>query len=256
MPRYKLVVEYDGSPYSGWQRQANAASVQQTLEEAMVRFVGQAVRVTCAGRTDTGVHASHQVVHVDLDRVWRSDTLRDASNAHLRPHPVAVLSAEVVADAFDARRTAIRRHYRYRILNRRAPPGLDRGRFWHVPWRLDERRMEEGAAHLLGRHDFTTFRASECQAASPIRTLERLVVSRQGDVVTVEAAARSFLHSQVRSFVGTLAQVGAGRWAPADVARALAARDRAACGPLAPPQGLTLVGVDYAPVSDAGAESK
>lgn len=246
MPRYKLVVEYDGGSFSGWQRQRNAPSVQAVVEEAVARFVGREVRITCAGRTDTGVHASHQVVHLDLDRAWRTDTLRDATNAHLRPHPVAIVSAEEVAADFDARRSAIRRHYRYRILNRRAPPALDWARLWHLPQPLDEGRMAEGAASLLGRHDFTTFRASECQAASPVRTLERLDVTREGDRVTVEAAARSFLHSQVRSLVGTLAQVGTGRWAVADVALALAARDRARCGPLAPPHGLTLVGVDYA----------
>ena len=245
MPRYKLVVEYDGTPFAGWQRQANAPSVQEALEGAIGRFTGCATRVTCAGRTDTGVHAAHQVIHLDLDRDWRVDTIRDAANAHLRPHPVAVLSAEHVSGSFDARRTAIRRHYRYRILNRRAPPGLDRDRVWHVPRLLDHERMDEAARPLLGRHDFTTFRASECQAASPVRTLERLDISRDGETIWVEAAARSFLHSQVRSLVGSLAQVGAGRWQVGDLQRALDARNRAACGPLAPPQGLTLVGVDY-----------
>ncbi|HMO30125.1 tRNA pseudouridine(38-40) synthase TruA [Enterovirga sp.] len=245
MPRYRLVVEYDGTPFSGWQHQQNGRSVQEALETALARFLGEAVRVHCAGRTDTGVHATHQVVHFDAARAWRTDTLRDAANAHLRPDPVAVLSAEEVAETFHARVSAIRRHYLYRILDRRAPPALDRFRVWHVPRRLDAAVMGEAAGMLLGRHDFTTFRASQCQANSPVRTLERLDVSRAGDEIRIAASARSFLHSQVRSLVGTLAQAGAGRWSVAQVRAALDARDRAACGPLAPPEGLTLVGVDY-----------
>jgi tRNA pseudouridine38-40 synthase len=245
MPRYRLVVEYDGTPFSGWQHQRNGRSVQEALEAALGRFLGESVRVHCAGRTDTGVHASHQVVHFNVARPWRTDTLRDAANAHLRPDPVAVLVAEEVPESFHARMSAIRRHYLYRILDRRAPPALDRHRVWHVPWRLDAALMHEAAQTLVGRHDFTTFRASECQANSPVRTLERLDVSRLGDEIRVEAAARSFLHSQVRSLVGTLAQAGGGRWSVAEVRAALDARDRAACGPLAPPGGLTLVGVDY-----------
>lgn len=245
MPRYRLVVEYDGTPFSGWQHQRNGRSVQEALETALARFLGEEVRVHCAGRTDTGVHATHQVVHLDLSRSWRPDTLRDAANAHLRPQPVAVLDAAEVPDSFHARTSAIRRHYVYRILNRRAPPALERNRVWHVPWRLDAAPMQEAAQSLLGRHDFTTFRASECQANSPVRTLERLDVAREGDEIRIVAAARSFLHSQVRSLVGTLAQAGGGRWSVADVRAALDARDRARCGPLAPPEGLTLVGVDY-----------
>jgi tRNA pseudouridine38-40 synthase len=245
MPRYRLVVEYDGTPFSGWQHQRNGRSVQEALEAALRRFLGESVRVHCAGRTDTGVHASHQVVHFDVARPWRTDTLRDAANAHLRPDPVAVLVAEEVPETFHARMSAIRRHYLYRILDRRAPPALDRHRVWHVPRRLDAALMHDAAQTLVGRHDFTTFRASECQANSPVRTLERLDVARLGDEIRVEAAARSFLHSQVRSLVGTLAQAGGGRWSVAEVRAALDARDRAACGPLAPPGGLTLVGVDY-----------
>lgn len=254
MPRYKLIVEYDGTPFAGWQRQGNALAVQEVLEDAMARFAGHAVRVTCAGRTDTGVHASHQVVHADLARDWRPDVVRDATNAHLKAHPVAVLSAESVPAGFDARHSAVRRRYLYRILNRRAPPVLERDRVWHVPRALDAARMHEAAQSLVGRHDFTTFRASECQAASPVRTLDRLDVRRDRGMILVEAAARSFLHSQVRSLVGTLVQAGLGRWEVADVRRALDARSRAACGPLAPPAGLTLVGVDYGPLPGDDAE--
>ena len=245
MPRYRLVVEYDGTSFVGWQHQQNGHSVQEAVETAVARFAGQTVRVHCAGRTDAGVHATHQVIHLDLARSWRTDTVRDATNAHLRPAPVSVLAADEVPATFHARMSAIRRHYLYRILNRRAPPALDRNRVWHVPWPLDHGRMHEAAQTLLGRHDFTTFRASECQAASPVRTLERLDVSRHGDEIRVEASARSFLHSQVRSLVGTLALAGAGRWSVQDVRAALDARRRSACGPLAPPSGLALCGVDY-----------
>lgn len=245
MPRYKLVVEYDGTPFAGWQRQANARSVQQTLEEAIERLAGHAVRVHCAGRTDAGVHAMHQVVHVDLARERTTDTVRDAVNAHLRPAPVAVTAVSVVDESFHARTSAIGRRYLFRILNRRAPPSLDRDRVWHVPWPLEAALMHEAAQTLLGRHDFTTFRAAECQANSPIRTLDRLDVERVGDEIHVHAAARSFLHHQVRSMTGTLALAGGGRWSVADVRAALEARDRARCGTVAPPGGLYLVGVVY-----------
>ncbi|NNM73963.1 tRNA pseudouridine(38-40) synthase TruA [Enterovirga sp. DB1703] len=245
MPRYKLVIEYDGTPFAGWQRQANALSVQQVVEEAIRRFAGEDVRIQCAGRTDAGVHATGQVAHMDLSRTWRTDTIRDALNAHLKPRPVAILWAEEVPDRFNARMSAVKRHYRYRILNRRAPPAIERNAVWHVPWPLDAGRMEEAAQVLVGRHDFTTFRASECQAASPVRTLDRFDVRREGDLITVEASARSFLHSQVRSMVGTIVQAGNGRWSVEDVRRALDARRRSACAPLAPPQGLALIGVDY-----------
>lgn len=244
MPRYKLVVEYDGTPFVGWQRQANGRTVQQALEEAAERLCGVPTRVAGAGRTDTGVHAAGQVAHVDFARHWAADTVRDAMNAHLRPEPVAVLSARLVTDDFDARRSALRRHYRYRIVNRRPPPALDR-LVWHVAAPLDVAAMAEGARHLLGRHDFTTFRAAQCQAASPVRTLDRLEVARSGDLVTVEATARSFLHNQVRSMVGSLVEVGQGRWRPGDVERALLARSRPACGPVAPATGLILRRVDY-----------
>ena len=245
MPRYKLVVEYDGTPFSGWQHQRNGRSVQEVLEAAILGFSGERVRVQCAGRTDAGVHATGQVVHLDLARDWRPDVIRDAANAHLRPAPVVVVGAETVPDTFNARTSATERRYLYRILNRRAPPGLARDRVWHVPWAIDADAMGAAARSLLGRHDFTTFRAAECQAASPVRTLDRLDVERDGDEIRVHAAARSFLHSQVRSMVGTVAQAGGGRRPVADVRRALDARQRSACGPLAPPGGLYLVGVTY-----------
>ena len=247
MPRYRLVIEYDGTGFAGWQHQRNGRSVQEAVEAAIARFAGEAARVHCAGRTDAGVHATGQVVHLDLGKAWPPDTVRDAANAHLRPHPISVVSAALAPDGFNARLSAVRRRYRYRILNRRAPPALDRAQVWHVPRALDATAMHQAAQTLLGRHDFTTFRAAECQAASPIRTLERLDVEREGEEIRIQAAARSFLHSQVRSIVGTLVQAGAGRWSVADVRRALDARSRAACGPLAPPHGLALVGVDYPP---------
>lgn len=245
MPRYKLVVEYDGTSFCGWQRQANGPSVQQAIEEAIEAFCGRPVRIQGAGRTDAGVHARHQVAHLDLEREWRPDTIRDAANAHLRPRPVSILSAEATGPDFDARRSAVRRHYIYRILNRRAPPALEERRVWHVPWPLDVGAMRAGAAHLTGRHDFTTFRATECQADSPVRTLERLDVERERDEIRFYASARSFLHHQVRSMVGTVMLAGCGRLPPDGVRAALEARDRRRCGPLAPPHGLYLVGVDY-----------
>jgi tRNA pseudouridine38-40 synthase len=245
MPRYRLVIEYDGTPFSGWQRQINGRSVQQAVEEAIERFAGHPVRVHCAGRTDAGVHATHQVIHVDLRAEWRVDTIRDATNAHLRREPVAVLSAETAHPRFHARLSAIKRRYLYRILNRRSPPALEHNRVWHVPFRLDEAAMQAGAQHLVGRHDFTTFRAAECQANSPVRTLDRLDVERIGDELRIHAEARSFLHHQVRSMVGTLAKAGSGRWSVAEVKAALDARDRTRCGPMAPPGGLYLVGVIY-----------
>ena len=247
MPRFKLVIEYDGSPFAGWQHQRNGRSVQEAVEAALRAFSGESVRAHCAGRTDAGVHATHQVAHVDLAKAWPSDTVRDAVNAHLRPDPISILSAEPVPEAFNARTGATRRVYLYRILNRRAPSALERHLVWHVAAPLDHVVMQEAAQTLVGRHDFTTFRASECQAASPVRTLDALDVTRDGQEIRVLAVARSFLHSQVRSLVGTLALAGSGRWSVADVAAALAARRRSACGPLAPPQGLALVGVEYGP---------
>ncbi|MBN8966076.1 MAG: tRNA pseudouridine(38-40) synthase TruA [Rhizobiales bacterium] len=245
MPRYKIIIEYDGAPFVGWQLQEKDLSVQGVIMAAIQGFSGEKVAVQGAGRTDAGVHALGQVAHFDLARERTTDTIRDALNAHLRPHPVAVLSAERVADSFDARRSALRRHYLYRIANRRPDLALERGRAWRVPRRLDAEAMHAGAQRLVGKHDFTTFRSTECQAKSPDKTLDRLDVSRVGDEVHIQATARSFLHNQVRSMVGSLALVGGGKWSADDMTRALEARDRAACGPVAPPDGLYLVRVDY-----------
>jgi len=245
MPRYKLILEYDGGPFVGWQRQENGLSVQETVERAVFGFCGEETTLTAAGRTDAGVHALGQVAHLDLTRTVETDTLRDALNAHLRPHPVAVLEAGRVPDDFNARFSATARHYRYRILNRRAPPTLEQGRVWHIPQPLDAEAMHAAAQALVGHHDFTTFRSTECQARSPEKTLDRLSVARTGDGVVIEASARSFLHNQVRSMVGSLKLVGLGKWTARDLERALAARDRTACGPVAPPEGLFLVWVDY-----------
>jgi tRNA pseudouridine38-40 synthase len=245
MPRYRLLIEYDGTPFAGWQLQANGTSVQGALTAALEAFCGERAHVQGAGRTDAGVHALGQVAHVDLTKETDPETVRDALNAHLRPHPVAVLSVEIVAEDFDARFSARRRHYLYRIVNRRADLALDRSRAWRIARPLDAPAMQIAAQHLVGKHDFTTFRAAECQAKSPVKTLERLDVERSGDELRVAAVARSFLHHQVRSMVGSLALVGEGKWQPDDVARALAARDRSACGPVAPPDGLYLVKVDY-----------
>ena len=245
MPRYKLIVEYDGRGYVGWQRQDNGPSVQAALEAALAPIAGGRVTVQGAGRTDAGVHALGQVAHVDLEPERRPEEVRDSANHHLAEEAVAVLAAERVADDFHARFSAAGRHYRYRILNRRPKPSLERGRVWHVPQPLDAEAMQRAARLLLGRHDFTTFRSSQCQAASPEKTLDALAVARRGDEVVVEAAARSFLHNQVRSMVGSLKLVGEGKWAADDLGRALAAADRAACGPVAPPDGLYLASVDY-----------
>ena len=245
MPRYKLTIEYDGRPYVGWQRQENGRSVQQAIEEAITGFSGETVTVKGAGRTDSGVHALGQVAHIDLSRDWPADTVRDALNAHLRQETVAILSAVAVAADFDARFSAVRRHYLYRLLDRRSPPVLDRGRVWWVGQRLDPEAMHAAAQALVGKHDFTTFRSSECQAKSPLKTLDRLDVSRAGDEIMVVAEARSFLHNQVRSMVGTLKKVGDGKWPISAVGEALAAADRTRSGPVAPPDGLYLVAVDY-----------
>jgi tRNA pseudouridine38-40 synthase len=245
MPRYRLLIEYDGSPFVGWQMQAGGLSVQGVITDAIAAFAEERVTVHGAGRTDAGVHALGQVAHVDLARDWRPDRVRDALNARLRPHPVAVLAAEKVADSFHARFSAKRRHYLYRIVNRRADLTLARDRAWRVPRPLDAAAMHAAAQRLLGRHDFTTFRAAECQAKSPVKTLDRLDVARDGEEVHVRASARSFLHHQVRSMVGSLVPVGEGKWSADDLAAALAARSRAACGPVAPPEGLYLVSVDY-----------
>jgi tRNA pseudouridine38-40 synthase len=245
MPRYKLTIEYDGRPFVGWQLQDNGPSVQGVLAAAIAAFCGEEGRVQGAGRTDAGVHALGQVGHVDLAKDWDEDTVRDALNAHLRPYPVAVLKAERVADTFDARFSAIRRHYRYRIISRRADLTLERGLAWRIGKLLDAAAMHAAAQRLVGRHDFTTFRHAECQAKSPVKTLDRLDVERSADEIDVAASARSFLHTQVRSMVGALALVGEGKWTADDVSTALAKRDRAACAPVAPPDGLYLTRVDY-----------
>ena len=246
MPRYALKLEYDGSPFVGWQWQPNGRSVQSVLDDAASTLAGTKVTSITAGRTDTGVHATAQVVHIDLDRAWRLDALRNALNFYMRPHPVVVLAAAMVPDDWHARFTAIGRAYRFRILNRPSRPALDASRVWHVPkCRLDADAMQQAAQLLVGRHDFTSFRATSCQAKSPVRTLDRLDVTRDGDEVTICAEARSFLHHQVRNMAGTLKLVGTGIWPPARVGEALAACNRAAAGPTAPPDGLALVGVRY-----------
>lgn len=248
MPRFRLIIEYDGAPFVGWQRQDNGPSVQAAIEDAVCAFSGERVEVVGAGRTDTGVHAEGQVAHLDLlsDR-FDARTVMNAVNAHLRPLPVAVLAAEGVDRDFHSRFSAVWRSYRYVIVNRRAPLALEAGRAWHVMAPLDPEAMREGAGHLLGRHDFTSFRAVQCQAKSPEKTLDVLSVSRHGERLVIEARARSFLHHQVRNMVGTLKLVGEGKWRPADVSEALRARDRAAAGPTAPAGGLTLVAVGYDP---------
>lgn len=245
MPRYKIIIEYDGAPFCGWQYQDNAPSVQGALEAAVTAMTGKMVRVSGAGRTDAGVHALGQVAHFDLAREYRADRVRDALNAHLRPHPIGVLSAEIVPETFDARFSAIRRHYIYRIVNHRANLALKMGHAWRVPQPLDAEAMHRAAQVLIGKHDFTTFRDTECQAKSPEKTLDVLSVTRDGDNVDIVTNARSFLHSQVRSMVGSLVWVGYGRWSADDLRAALEARDRKACGPVAPPDGLYLVRVDY-----------
>ena len=250
MTRWRLTIEYDGGGYVGWQRQNNGPSIQQSIEEAAFRFCGETVRVFGAGRTDAGVHALGQVAHVDIERETTADTVRDALNAHLREEPVAILHAAEAPADFNARTWARERVYLYRILNRRPHAALDRGRVWQVPARLDAAAMHDAARRLVGLHDFTSFRATECQAKSPVKTLDALDVERCGDEVRVHARARSFLHHQVRNIVGTLERVGAGRWSADDVTAALEARSRAAAGPTAPPDGLYLVSVGYPSTPD------
>ena len=245
MPRYKLTIEYDGTPYSGWQIQENGPSVQGQLREAVRSFCGEDVIPRGAGRTDSGVHATGQVAHIDLTRDWPADTVLKALNYYLRPEPVAILACDAVPGEFDARFSAKARHYRYRIANRRAPLTLDAHRAWRVVHHLDAEAMQAGAAFLIGRHDFTAFRAAGCQAKSPLRTLDVLSVERCGDGIDIRASARSFLHHQVRSIVGSLKHVGEGRWRPEAIGEVLEARDRKRCGTLAPACGLYLIGVDY-----------
>ena len=243
--RYRLILEYDGGPFVGWQRQAQGASVQGALESAIEKLSGERVTVTGAGRTDAGVHALGQVAHFDLVKDFEPGKVRDALNHYLRPDPVSVLDAVAADGEFHARFCATARHYLLRILNRRSPPALENGRVWHVSPKLDAQAMHAAAQFLVGQHDFTTFRAAECQSASPVKTLDRLDVSIRADEIHIEASARSFLHHQIRGFAGTLKLVGEGKWQPRDVQAALDARDRSRCGPVSPPDGLYLVRVDY-----------
>lgn len=252
MTRFALTIEYDGRPFMGWQRQPHGPSVQQAIEEAIARIVPEQPAVYAAGRTDAGVHARGMRAHVDIARAITPFRLMEALNALLRPAPVAILSSEIAHDDWHARFSCVARHYEYRIINRRAPLTVERGLAWRVPALLDSEAMAEGAARLIGRHDFTTFRSAHCQADSPLRTLDRLEVTREGDVISITASARSFLHHQVRSMVGCLALVGEGKWRPDDMAAALEARDRAALGLNAPPDGLFFVRADYPEISSAG----
>jgi tRNA pseudouridine38-40 synthase len=243
--RYKMTIEYDGGPFAGWQLQASAPTVQGVLEDAVFALSGIRPTVHAAGRTDAGVHARGQVAHVDLERQWDTRILRNAINAHLRPHPVSVLAIEMVGQDFHARFSATRRSYLYRIANRPAPLALERGRAWWHPATLDHAAMHEAAKALIGKHDFTTFRAASCQAQSPVKTLDRIDIGRHGDMIDVTVEARSFLHHQVRSMVGSLKLVGEGKWRIEDIRDALLACDRTRCGPVAPPTGLYLMRVDY-----------
>lgn len=245
MARFKLTIEYDGTPFFGWQRQKDRISVQQALEDAIAGFSGEVVTTQAAGRTDTGVHALGQVAHFDLSKDWDPFRVREALNYHLRPHPVVVVECASVGTDFEARFSAKARHYEYRILNRRAPAAIERNQVWHVPKPLDAASMHEAAQLILGLNDFTTFRSSECQAKSPIRTLDVFEVVGDGEVIAITASARSFLHHQVRSMVGSLKLVGEGKWSPTDFRASLDAADRSRCGAMAPSSGLYLTGVDY-----------
>jgi tRNA pseudouridine38-40 synthase len=245
MPRYRLDLEYDGGPYKGFQAQGDLPTVQASIERAVKAFSGEELRLQAAGRTDTGVHALHQVVHIDLARDWKPEVVRDALNAHLVPEPIAILEASLAPEGFHARFSAKGRRYLYRIANRMAPPTVEKGRVWHLKKPLDAAAMHAAAQLLVGHHDFTTFRDADCQAKSPMKTLDLAEVARAGDEVRVSFAARSFLHRQVRSMTGALAEIGAGRWTAEDLKAALEAKDRAACAPVAPAEGLYLAGVTY-----------
>ncbi len=247
MPRFRLTIEYEGTPYVGWQRQENGHSVQGAVEAAILSLTGETVGIRGAGRTDSGVHALGQVAHADLTRAWAPHQLRNALNAHLAMagEKIAIIDARAVDAGFDARFSAIRRHYLYRIIDRPARLALEANRAWWVPKGLDHEAMHAAAQMLVGKHDFTTFRATQCQANSPVRTIDRLDVTRNGDVIELRASAQSFLHNQIRSFTGTLKLAGEGKWTPEDVRAALEARDRKACGPVAPPEGLYFTQVDY-----------
>ena len=245
MTRWRLTVEYDGGPFVGWQRQDNGPSVQSTIEDALRQMTGEPATVHAAGRTDAGVHALAMEAHADIAKPLTDHRLREGLNALVRPAPVSIVAVKPVADDWHARFSCTGRRYLYRILNRRAPPALDRGKVWHIAGTLDVAAMIEGAAHLVGHHDFTTFRSVHCQSASPVKTLDELTVERAGEEIQMRAAARSFLHHQVRSMVGCLALVGRGRWSPDDIRVALEARDRAALGLNAPPEGLYFVEATY-----------
>ena len=251
MPRFRMLVEYDGAPYVGWQRQDNGHSVQGAIEKAIFSMTGETISLKAAGRTDSGVHAYGQVCHVDLIRDWKPLVLMNAVNAYLAQESerVAILEAEAVPDTFDARFSATKRHYLYRIINRLAPTAIDAERAWHVKKPLDHERMHAAAQELVGYHDFTTFRSTHCQAKNPNRTIDRLDVSRNGELIEIRASAQSFLHNQIRSFAGTLKLAGEGKWSPEDVRDALAAKDRTRCGPVAPPWGLFFLQVDYGDTS-------
>ncbi|MCC2608295.1 tRNA pseudouridine(38-40) synthase TruA [Neorhizobium petrolearium] len=247
MPRYRMIVEYDGTNYVGWQMQENGHSVQAALQGGILSLTGETVSIRGAGRTDSGVHAVGQVIHADLSREWKPYKLRNALNAHLMMagEKVSVLDVQAVDETFDARFSALRRHYLYRILNRPSPLALEAKRAWWVARHLDHEAMHAAAQTLVGHHDFTTFRSAHCQATSPVRTLDRLDVTRTGDLIEIRASAQSFLHNQIRSFAGTLKLAGEGKMTPEDVRAALDARDRSACGPVAPPEGLYFMKVDY-----------
>jgi len=247
MPRFRMVVEYDGGPYVGWQRQDNGHSVQGAIEKAILSMSGEAISLRAAGRTDSGVHAFGQVCHADLTRAWKAETLMNAVNAYLSmdKERIAIVEAEEMPPGFDARFSATKRHYLYRIINRLAPTAIEADRAWHVKKPLDHEAMHAAAQQLVGHHDFTTFRSSHCQAKNPNRTIERLDVTRSGELIEIRASAQSFLHNQIRSFAGTLRLAGEGKWSPDDVRAALEARDRTRCGPVAPPHGLFFLQVDY-----------
>lgn len=245
MPRYRLTLEYDGGPYCGFQAQAGQPTVQAEIERAVTAFCGETIRVHAAGRTDTGVHAAGQTIHLDLARAWPAATVMNAVNAHLASAPIAVVAAEAAEADFHARFSALARHYLYRVLNRPGPPALEAGKVWHIRAQLDAPAMDAAAQALVGQHDFTTFRDTACQAASPVKRLDEARVWREGEEVRLGFSARSFLHRQVRSMTGCLVQVGLGRWSRGDLVRALEARDRAACAAVAPAGGLILMSVDY-----------
>ncbi len=245
MARYKLIIEYDGTDFVGWQRQENGLSIQEAIERAVKAFCSEVVNAHAAGRTDSGVHAFAMAAHIELEKDWPADVVRDALNQHLRPAPVVILAAERVADDFHARFSCVGRAYEYRIVNRRTPLALDRGHAWRITPRLDAEAMDKAAQVLVGRHDFTTFRSAKCQSDSPVKTLNEISVSRLGEDIYIRCAARSFLHNQVRSFVGSLVEVGKGKWRARDLKAALEAADRTRCGPVAPPDGLYFLRADY-----------